>query len=251
MLPKVIIHNSISLDGSLTNFEADLGLHYKIAAGYKPGAHLIGSNTIREGTKLYGGGVPKEEEQDFKKPERSPKLPYWMIIDSKGSLNGLLHTCRRFEYCRDVIIIGCEATPAGYIDHLHERGYAYHSVGEGRVDLEGALGLIRSKYGVKTVLTDTGRILSNLLLERGLASELSLLVHPIIVGEKAYPIFAGMHGDLTLKLLKAERYPKGLVWLVYSVTTNSQGKSTVRFGDGEKGKAPPTGSGKIKATDKR
>lgn len=27
MLPKVIIHNSISLDGSLTNFEADLWPH--------------------------------------------------------------------------------------------------------------------------------------------------------------------------------------------------------------------------------
>ncbi len=217
MLPKVIIHNSVSLDGSLTNFEPDMGLHYRIAAGYKPGAHLIGSNTIKAGLELYGEGVQKEEEQDFQKPERSPSLPYWVIVDGKGSLKGVLHTCRRFEYCRDVIIVGCKATPADYIDHLRERSYGYHSIGEDRVDLEGALRLVRSEYGVKNVLTDTGRILGNLLLERGLASELSLLVHPVIVGEKAYPIFGGMHGSLALRLVKKETFPRGLVWLVYRI----------------------------------
>lgn len=250
-LPRVIIHNSVSLDGSLTNFEADLGIHYKIAAGYKPGAHLIGSNTVREGVKMYGGQVPEEEGKDFRKPERSPKLPYWVIIDGKGSLKGMLHTCRRFEYCRDVIVIGCGATPPGYLDHLRERGYEYHSVGDERVDIEGALGLVRSQYGVKRVLTDTGRILVNLLLERGLASEVSLLVHPVIVGEKAYPIFSGMRASPALRLLKEKAFPGGLVWLVYRVVTDGEGKTTVRFGDGEKGKRPPEGDGEKGAAYKR
>ena len=31
MLPKVIIHNSTSIDGSLTNFEVNLPLHYQTA----------------------------------------------------------------------------------------------------------------------------------------------------------------------------------------------------------------------------
>jgi 2,5-diamino-6-(ribosylamino)-4(3H)-pyrimidinone 5'-phosphate reductase len=49
MLPNVILHNSISLDGSLTNFEVNMILHYEIAGRYKPDAHLIGSNTIKIG----------------------------------------------------------------------------------------------------------------------------------------------------------------------------------------------------------
>jgi len=41
MKPEIIIHNSISLDGSLTGFMPDMSLHYKIAGDYKPHAHLM------------------------------------------------------------------------------------------------------------------------------------------------------------------------------------------------------------------
>ena len=53
MLPKVVIHNSVSLDGSLTGFEPDMQLHYQIAGSYKPDAHLIGSNTVKVSVELY------------------------------------------------------------------------------------------------------------------------------------------------------------------------------------------------------
>jgi hypothetical protein len=35
MLPKIIIHNSISTDGSLTNFEPHMGLHYQKDKGLR------------------------------------------------------------------------------------------------------------------------------------------------------------------------------------------------------------------------
>ena len=40
---KLIMHNSISLDGSFTDFEVNMGLHYQIASTYKADASLIGS----------------------------------------------------------------------------------------------------------------------------------------------------------------------------------------------------------------
>jgi len=80
MEPNIIIHNSISLDGSLINFDVNMELHYQIAGNYKPDAHLIGSNTIKSGIELYGGAT-QEEKIDLKKPERDGKLPYWIIID--------------------------------------------------------------------------------------------------------------------------------------------------------------------------
>lgn len=216
VLPKVIVHNSISLDGSLTGFEADLGVHYSIAGDYKPNAHLIGSNTVRVGAELYGT-MPAEEKSDFKKVKRGSTLPYWAIIDSAGSLTGKLHTCRRFEYCRDVIVFHSASTPQEYIDHLEEREYDHHASGEDKVDLKGALEVLATRYGVKRVLTDTGRILSNLLLEQGLVSEVSLLVHPVIVGEKSYKIFGGIQRGFKMKLMKEEKRPNGLVWLVYKI----------------------------------
>ena len=126
MFPKIIIHNSISIDGSLTNFEPNMDLHYKIAGFYKPDVHLIGSNTIKTGITMFGEEVPTEEENDFIKQKREENLPYWVIIDTKGDLKGLLHTCRRFEFCRDVIVFVSERTPKIYLDHLLERNYDHY-----------------------------------------------------------------------------------------------------------------------------
>jgi 2,5-diamino-6-(ribosylamino)-4(3H)-pyrimidinone 5'-phosphate reductase len=222
MLPTIILHNSVSLDGSLTDFEPNMALHYQIAGKYGSDAHLIGSNTVKVGAELYGEGVPLEEAKDFEKPKRAESLPYWVIPDTKGALKGLLHTCRRFEFCKDVIILVSEKTPKEYIEHLKKRNYDYHVVGKFHVDLEKVLELLSAKYGVKKVLADTGRILGNLLLNQGLASEVSLLIHPIIVGHKSYDIFSNVSKTIRLKLDKVDVLDKGYVWLVYSVRKYKQ-----------------------------
>ena len=215
MLPKVILHNSVSLDGSLTNFEPHMELHYSIAGNYNADVHLIGSNTIKASSELYEEPVPLEQQSDFIKPKRSESLPYWGIPDTKGILKGLLHTCRRFEFCRDVIVLVSEETPKEYVRHLEERNYDYHVVGKKHVDLKRALNLFSEKYEAKTVLTDTGRLLGNLLLEQRLVNEISLLVHPVIVGTTSYNIFSRIN-NLRLKLCHSKILEHNYVWLVYS-----------------------------------
>jgi len=217
MPPRLILHNSISLDGSFVNFEPHMGLHYQIAGQYNPEAHLIGSNTITKGVELYGEGVPDEEETDFIKPAREKRLPYWVVVDTKGTCKGLLHTCRRFEFCRDVIVLISAETPQDYIDHLEERDYDFQIAGQKHVDLNMALGLIEKEYGVKTVLADTGRILGNRLLDLGLVSEISLLVHPVIIGKKGQNLFSLVENDMKLRLTKKELLEESYLWLVYLV----------------------------------
>ena len=219
MFPKIVIHNSISLDGSLTNFEPNIDLHYKIAGNYEAEAHLIGSNTAKIGVTLYGNGIPQEEKKDYVKAKRDKNLPYWVMIDTKGALRGILHICRRFEFSRDIIILLSEETPNEYIEYLRERNYDHHIVGKSHVNLREALKILSTQYGVKTVLTDTGRILGNLLLNQGLVSEISLLIHPLIVGKDAYPILSDVNKTLKLTLQKKETLDKGYVWLVYKVNT--------------------------------
>ncbi|MCW4034005.1 MAG: dihydrofolate reductase family protein [Candidatus Bathyarchaeota archaeon] len=214
MLPKVVLHNSVSLDGSLTNFEPNLQVHYSLAGRFESDAHLVGSNTMKVGVELFNVSVPLEEESDFKKPKRDPNLPYWFIPDTKCVLMGILHTCRRLEYCRDVVVLVSEQTSQEYVEHLVERNYDYHVVGKDHIDLKRALSLISEKYGAKTVLVDAGRILGNLLLNQGLVDEISLLVHPVIVGTKSYNIFEEVN-NLNLELIKNETFDKNLVWLVY------------------------------------
>lgn len=217
MLPKVIVHNSISLDGSLTGFQPNMALHYRIAGSYKAKAHLIGSETVKTGVELFEKTIPLEQKKDFYKPQRDNNLPYWVIADSTGKLRGLLHTCRRFEFCRDVIVLVSETTPKQYLDHLNERNYTYHVVGKDHIDLAKSLELLSSEYKIKRILTDTGRILSNLLINQGLVSELSLLLHPVIVGRSSYNLFADINGNIALSLSKREILSHGYLWLVYKI----------------------------------
>jgi len=214
---KIILHNSLSLDGSLTGFEPNMELHYRIAGMFKPQVHLIGSNTITAGIELYGTGVPPEKPSDFQKPKRNKKLPSWVIIDSKGKLQGLLHTCRQFEQVREVILLVSQTTPKRYLRYLDERQYEYHIVGKNSVDLPEALALLAKTYQVKTIVTDTGRILGNLLLNQGLVDEISLLVHPVIVGKTAYPMFSDINKNLDGTLVKCEQLEKHYIWLLYKI----------------------------------
>jgi 2,5-diamino-6-(ribosylamino)-4(3H)-pyrimidinone 5'-phosphate reductase len=188
---------------------------------------LIGSNTVKVGSELYGGPVPPEQKIDFTKPERSVTLPYWVIPDTKGILKGLLHTCRRFEFCRDVIVLLSEETPTEYVKHLEERNYDFHIIGKRHVDLKRAFKLLSENYEIQTILADTGRILGNLLLNQGLVSEISLLIHPVLVGTKSYNMFSGA-SNLKLKLCRNEILDDDYVWLVYipeSQGTVALGKS--------------------------
>ncbi len=215
MLPKVVIHNSISLDGSLTDFDVNMPLHYQIAGSFKADMYLVGSNTAKIGIDLFMEEIPQEKEDDIKKPDKKGML--WAIPDSTGKLKGLLHIFRQSDYCKDVIIFVSETTPSNYISYLEERNYDYHVIGENKCDLKKALKCLKELYDAKIILTDTGSILSNLLLEQGLAAQISLLVHPIIVGKKSYNMFSNIITSLKLNLIKKEFLDQNHIWLLFEV----------------------------------
>ena len=224
MKQKVIIHNSISLDGSFLNFNFDMGLHYQIAGSFKPDAHLIGSVTAKTGLETYGGEIAKEEKQDFQKPKKDKKLPYWVIVDTKGILKGLLHAYRRFEFCRDVIILASKRTPKAYLAYLKERNYDYYIAGDKFVDFKKAFLWLESKYKTKTILTDTGRTLADILISKDLVDEISLLVYPVIVGSKSENLFEQIDKIINLKLVKNEVLNKNYLWLIYKIEEKESGR---------------------------
>jgi len=53
MIPKVIIHNSISIDGSLSSFEPNMELHYRIAGMFNSiNAKIYLQNTLKLEVRL-------------------------------------------------------------------------------------------------------------------------------------------------------------------------------------------------------
>ena len=220
MLPRLVIHNSISLDGSTTGFDANLDVHYGILGSYEPDAMIVGSNTAKVGTQFFCEKIPPEDKEDFKKPDIHPDdtRAYWMIADSRGTLEGLMHVFRRSEYSKDIIVLVSEKTPESYINYLKERDYDFIRAGVERVDVRQGLEIAGERYGFKLVVSDSGGKLKSILLEQGLVDEISLVLTPEIVGKSGTNLFRGIEkSGIQLELSRNEIVEKKYVHLVYRV----------------------------------
>ncbi len=222
MLPKIILHNAVSLDGSTKGFPLDIAYYYQIAGAFQADFHLSGSDTCKIGVDLYMEEVPEETEADFKKPDDTDDAKgfYWVKPDSRGKLKGLLHLYRNYEHARDAIILISQSTPQDYIQYLEERQYHYIVAGKDHVDYKNALSQVKEKYGFKTGLVDSGGVLNSLLLEQQLVDEISIMISPSLVGKQDIKLFRSLNpmGETpNLKRLKVEALEQDYVWLSYEV----------------------------------
>ncbi len=208
MKPKLIVHNSVSLDLCISGFEADMMIHYSVAASFKAQAHLVGSVTAKTGVGEFGE-MAEEKEEDFKKPEGKEGKPYFVLIDTEGKMWNLLHLIRSSEYFRDAIVLVSDKTSKDYLTYLEKRSYDYIKTGKNKIDLKKALEQLSKKYKIKTIMTDTGPTLSSILFDNGLVDELSLIIVSEVVGE-GQRLFQGVKKKLNLELVKQEQLGKSL-----------------------------------------
>jgi 2,5-diamino-6-(ribosylamino)-4(3H)-pyrimidinone 5'-phosphate reductase len=214
MRPVTILHNSVSLDGSVVGFDVDMATHYRLAASFEAQAHMVGSGTAISGIEQYGGGLRPETEKDLQRPVNNGHPP-WVIVDSRARLLEKLHAFRGSEFGGDPIVMVSEETPRHYLEYIEERDYRYHVTGEKRVDLKAALKLLAHDYAVETLLVDAGPSLNGALLSQGLIDEISLLIVPALVGSEPLRLFSLLKGDVQLELLRQERIEPGSIWLHY------------------------------------
>jgi 2,5-diamino-6-(ribosylamino)-4(3H)-pyrimidinone 5'-phosphate reductase len=222
MCPRVIMFNTISVDGSIKDFELDIGLHYEVADRIKADAHLIGSETAKTGVELFTETIPPEEQSDFSKPvvKADEIRPFWVLSDGKGKLKGLLHVYRRSCYCKDVIVLVTNQTPEDYINYLTERNYNIIVAGKESIDFRSALERLAVDYNVKTVLTDSGGGLNSILLKEGIVDEVALLISPVIVGKVSTNLFRYLETKMNLELIRTERIRNNHMLVLYRVINN-------------------------------
>ncbi len=217
---KAVMHNSVSLDGAMLGFDVNMELHYRIAGRYAADVQLVGSNTIKMGIDMFGVEIPPEEKSDFTKPEKDASLPYWVVPDTKGVLMGLLHYLRRVEFCKDIVVLVSEKTGRDYLQYLEERDCSYYSCGEDYVNYERAFEILQDELGAGTVFIDAGPTLNGILLEKGLIDEISLLVHPFLVGKKSGKLFERLElegGNIELEPITCELLDGKYLHLSYRV----------------------------------
>jgi len=228
MKPRVILHNAVSADGRVDWFPADIGLFYELAATWHEDATLAGSGTIL----AAGGGAdepaiaPAAEGRAGARaagpagePDRRPVLA---VVDSRGQVKGW-RTLLASGYWRAGVALCSAATPRDHLAWLEEHGIQRIVTGTERVDLPAALGELAARFAVKTLRVDSGGKLNGELLRLGLVDEISLLVHPFLVGgsDTASMFRAAdlVHevGVRQHELLSSRKVKQGIVWLRYAV----------------------------------
>ena len=233
MLPRVILHNAVCLDGRIDGFPIDLLQYYGLIATWKEDATLAGSDTFLKAASE----APPEDESAFLPPKIDPddSRALLAIPDSSGRIR-TWHYLRSLPYWRDVVALCSESTPQEYLHYLKERHIDYIIAGQDHVDLRVALEELNSRFGVKVVRVDAGGILNGQLLRQGLVAEVSLLIYPSLVGgERQSSIFrapdlpviaaiaattnpvTGQEGVISLKLMQMERLKGDVIWLRYEV----------------------------------
>ncbi len=216
-LPYVILHNAVSLDGRLTGFTPDIGLYYELVSTWQEDATLVGAGTILAAPDE----VPPEDAHAFRARKQDPAdtRPLLVVPDSRGRIRSW-HYLLAQPYWRDGVALCSAATPKDYLDYLEQRHIGCIVAGREHADMRLALEELNLRYGVKTVRLDSGGTLNGVLLRAGLVDEVSLLVHPELVGNQAPLTFMSDPGgtaNIKLKLTHCQKRRQGTVWLRYLV----------------------------------
>ena len=223
MLPRVILHIGVSLDGRIDWSCGDIGLYYELAAHWPADAMLSGSETMLAAYRMNGGN-PDEDEGPLEAPEKVPGDPRQLlvVVDSRGR-GRHWNFWRRQPYWRDVMVLCSRATPQTYLDYLRQKRVEFIVAGDERVDLRAALEELNARHGVKVIRVDSGGTLNGVLLRAGLVDEVSVIVEPCLTGGTTprsmfvAPDLTSADGIIPLKLVHVETVRENTVWLRYEV----------------------------------
>ena len=179
---------------------------------------LFGSETVLHGSAEQ---FPPETEKSFQlslRVKEEDTRQDWVIPDSRGRLRNL-HVFRDTPYCKDIILLVSQATPKAYLGYLKERNYDFILAGEDHVDYRRAFALLNERYGCKVLRTDSGGMLTNVLLQQGLVDEISLVVSPCLVGQSSPNVFRSLDlvNRVDLEWLRSDVLEGGFVHLMYRV----------------------------------
>lgn len=218
MLPKLIVHNEVSLDGRIDWFTAHPEIYYRIAGGLSVDAHLTGADTLL--ASLEDGPPEEEDGPDAPEIREDEAGSLLAVVDSRGRVRHW-RALRQAGYWGRFVALCSESTPGEYLAYLAARHVGVIVAGADKVDLRAALEQLQARYGVGRVHVDSGGTLNGALLRAGLVDEISLMIAPALVGGASprsfyrAPDLTSAEGVIPLELHHVETLDEGLVWLRY------------------------------------
>jgi len=219
MRPRVIVHIATSLDGRIDHGHGDIDLFYSLISRWREDVTLSGSVTC---TSMGYARDPGDLTIPPATPEPDDPRAMFVAVDSRGVVRNW-GAIRASGYWKDFTSLCTSATPAEHRAYLERVGVRALLVGQDRVDLRAALEMLAGRFGARVVRVDSGGTLIGVLLRAGLVDEVSVLVHPVLVGGTSprtmyrAPDLISEEGVVPLRLLGVEQLAGEVVWLRYDV----------------------------------
>jgi riboflavin biosynthesis pyrimidine reductase len=192
--PYVMLNMVSTVDGHATlagrsgplGGRADRELFHELRAAVD--AVAAGAGTIR--TERYGRIIPQPARRRLRRERGLSEEPLACIVSDSLSLSPDIPLLADSS-SRVVILTSSQARlpqTAAHVDYVREER-------EGRLDLASALGVLRGRFAVRTLLCEGGPHLNGRLLAAGLVDELFLSMSPKLVSGEA------MQSDPALRIL--------------------------------------------------
>jgi 2,5-diamino-6-(ribosylamino)-4(3H)-pyrimidinone 5'-phosphate reductase len=197
-----VAHVAVSVDGATVGFAPDQARFYELARRFDEDVTLVGADTILA-----------QETSLATAPRPGPAVagPLLAVVDGRGRVREWV-ALREVGHWSDVLALHSAATPTRPPGH----GVAELVTGTDRVDLAAVLSALAAEHGAAVVRVDSGGALIGALLDADLVDEVSLLVHPVLVGASAPRWYGAARRPLdALTLLHAEPAADGTAWLHY------------------------------------
>jgi len=209
LIPHVVVHLAVSLDGATTGFSPDVGRFYALALTWDEDVTLTGADTILA-----------QEDALAAAPRPGPAAdgPLLAVVDGRRRVRAwdALRDCGHWSGV--VALRAADGAAGGDVPEI--------ATGGDRVDLGDALDTLAERHAARTVRVDSGGALAGALLRAGLVDELSLLVHPCIAGAAGDRRWHGAEAvpAMALERIAAEPVDDGLVWLRFATDRGATGR---------------------------
>ena len=207
--PYIILHMLISIDGKITGeymntktAEILCEEYYRINREYKADAFLCGRITMEGSfTNYKKPNLSPYKGVKVKREDKVSKIHDYFAVsfDPKGKVGWYSSEIKDEDPGYDnahIIEVLTEKVTDEYLAYLNDLGISYIFCGKEEIDVKVACQKLYSLFGIKKLAVEGGGVTDGAFLESGIIDELSLVVVPIVDGDKSgIDLFANKKRD--------------------------------------------------------
>lgn len=205
MQPKVILYLIMSLDGRINGFEINRKVYQKIVSDINSDAVVMDAGTFKTRHDIFEE-IKDNCKQFLVLPDSNGIIPRNILVEVSSSMN--------------VLVLCSRSTPPDYLNFLEETDIKYMIVGYDEVNMATAFEELNIHFGVKNIAVQADGILNGELLADDLVEEISVFMHPTLVGANNDPVYIPNNAEnqkLDLRLLEMKEMENDIICLKYRI----------------------------------